>query len=388
MLRHGKRDIRIYRTRACIEPGVVGLLRPALLLPVGLEQRLTPSQLEAVLAHELCHIRRRDNLTAAVQMLVEAVFWFHPLIWWLGHRLIDERERACDEMVVALGHDRETYAAGILAVCEHYAATRLACASGISGSDLKRRIVEIMSYHGMRRLKLVKKLLLSAASIAALALPVLAGLVIEQVADAQQNAPDRTAFTEYLPVYKVPPVYPPEAVERRTEGYVVVEFTVTETGSTANVRVVESSDPIFNASAIESASQYRYTPRVTDGATVEVPGVRTRLLYVLDGLDDGPPPEFIQLKTEPLEYLPIVKVAQVYPPRAAAQGIDGFVIVQYTVTTSGNTKDITVIESSNSLFEPAAVQSVRKYKYQPKLIEGRPVEVQGLTTKIEFALND
>ena len=57
-------------------------------------------QLEAVIAHELCHVRHRDNLIAAIHMFVETVFWFHPLVWWIGKRMVEERERACDEEVL------------------------------------------------------------------------------------------------------------------------------------------------------------------------------------------------------------------------------------------------------------------------------------------------
>lgn len=88
------------------------------------------------------------------------------------------------------------------------------------------------------------------------------------------------------------------------------------------------------------------------------------------------------------EYLPIVKVAPIYPPRAAARGLEGYVIVQYTVTTTGDTKDIVVIESSSSLFDRAAVESAQKYKYKPRVIDGTPVEVAGVTTRIEFVLED
>ncbi len=97
-----------------MEPGVVGLLQPVLLLPAGIVDRLTTPQLEAVLAHELCHVRRRDNLTSAIHMIVEAVFWFHPLVWWIGARMIEERERACDEEVLRLGIESRPYAEAIL----------------------------------------------------------------------------------------------------------------------------------------------------------------------------------------------------------------------------------------------------------------------------------
>src|SRR5207249_5075322 len=126
-------------------PGVVGLFRPILLLPASIEERLTMLQLDAVLAHELCHVRRRDNLTSAIHMIVEAIFWFHPLVWWIGARLVEERERACDEAVLSLGSEPHDYAEAILKVCSQYVESPLACTSGVSGSDLKKRIQAILA---------------------------------------------------------------------------------------------------------------------------------------------------------------------------------------------------------------------------------------------------
>jgi len=88
------------------------------------------------------------------------------------------------------------------------------------------------------------------------------------------------------------------------------------------------------------------------------------------------------------EYLPIVKVAPVYPQRAAARGLEGYVIVSYTVTTTGDTRDVVVVESTSTLFDRAAVESALKYKYKPRVIDGTPVEVVGVTTKIIFELED
>jgi len=88
------------------------------------------------------------------------------------------------------------------------------------------------------------------------------------------------------------------------------------------------------------------------------------------------------------EYLPIVKVAPIYPPRAAQRGLEGYVVVQYTVTTTGDTRDVVVIESSSTLFDRAAIESAQKYKYKPRVIDGTPVEVAGVTTRIIFELED
>jgi len=158
-----------------LEPGVVGWWRPVLLMPADIGQHLTSRQLEAVLAHELCHIRRRDNLTAALQMVVESLFWFHPLVWWIGARLIIERERACDETVLSGFGDGQDYAEEILAVCRRYVETPLACVSGVSGADLRKRLDAIIRNRVGARLNGAKKALLGAVLTLVVALPVLAG---------------------------------------------------------------------------------------------------------------------------------------------------------------------------------------------------------------------
>ena len=169
--------IRVVSTAARLEPGVFGILRPVLLLPEGLADQLTQVQLQAILTHELCHVRRRDNLTAMIHMLVEAIFWFHPLLWWLGARVIDERERACDEEVLQTGSQARAYAESILTVCEFYLGSPLTCISGVTGSNLKKRIEWIMKEQFGVALSARKKLLLAIAGVVALAVPLVAGVL-------------------------------------------------------------------------------------------------------------------------------------------------------------------------------------------------------------------
>jgi uncharacterized protein (TIGR03435 family) len=110
-------------------------------------------------------------------MLVEAIFWFHPMVWWLGARLLEERERACDEEVLASGSERQVYAESILKICEFGVGSPLNCVSGVTGADLKKRIARIMSHSVARKLDPSRKLLLSAAGLAAVAVPVVFGLL-------------------------------------------------------------------------------------------------------------------------------------------------------------------------------------------------------------------
>ena len=172
-----RRPIDMLLSRTSLEPGIFGIVRPVLFWPEGISQHLDDAHLEAVFAHEIWHVRRRDNLFAALHMLVEAIFWFYPLVWWLGSRLIDERERACDEEVVALGKDRQIYAESILKVCEFCLGSPLPCVSGVTGADLKRRMVHIMNDRISLKLDFARKALLTVAASLALAVPITFGLL-------------------------------------------------------------------------------------------------------------------------------------------------------------------------------------------------------------------
>ncbi len=167
-------EVRV--SRGLLEPGLVGIFRPVLLLPEGIAARLTAAELDAIIAHESCHLARRDNLTAALHMLVEALFWFWPPVWWLGARLVAERERACDETVLAGGSEPSVYAEGILKVCRFYVASPLAAMAGATSGALLLRVEAIMAGHGTRRLGLAQKTLLAACAVTALALPIAAGM--------------------------------------------------------------------------------------------------------------------------------------------------------------------------------------------------------------------
>jgi len=167
----------VISSSAELEPGVFGIFRPVLWLPAGIGDRLDDAELEAILAHELCHIRRRDNLTAALHMAVEAIFWFHPLVWWLGARLTEERERACDEEVVRMGGEPQIYAESILKVCEFYLASPVACAAGVTGGELKKRIEGIMTNRFIRELGFGKRVLLTLLAAAAVGAPMVVGVI-------------------------------------------------------------------------------------------------------------------------------------------------------------------------------------------------------------------
>lgn len=205
--------IRTLCSPTLLKPGVFGVFRPVLLLPNGIFERLTPAQLGAVVEHELCHVRHRDNLITAIHMVVETVFWFHPLVWWIGKRMVEERERGCDEEVVSRSGEARVYAEAILNVCKLYVEWPLECVAGVTGSDLKKRIEGIMRGRIAVRLSFGKKVALAGVGMAALAGPMIVGVMHGQSA------------TESSPKFEVASVRPSgpgdgglKGVERRGGG--------------------------------------------------------------------------------------------------------------------------------------------------------------------------
>src|SRR6185295_17033775 len=119
---------------------------------------------------------------SAIHMVVEAAFWFHPLVWWIGARLIDERERACDEHVLRVCGAPQIYAESILNVCKLYVESPLACVSGVGGADLRKRVSAILVNRVGLQLSLARKVTLAIAAMLAIALPLGAGMLAQSAA--------------------------------------------------------------------------------------------------------------------------------------------------------------------------------------------------------------
>lgn len=179
-------------------PALVGIWRPAILMPRGIIEHLSPGELRAILAHELCHLHRRDNLLALSHMLVQAMFWFHPLVWWIGRRLVTEREQACDEGVLETGNPPATYADGILKVCRFHLQPPLVGMAGASGGNLQARVHSILADRDTVASDGARILLLSMLAAATILLPLLAG--------APGVTPVNRLAREFASVFQAPPL--------------------------------------------------------------------------------------------------------------------------------------------------------------------------------------
>ena len=129
-------------TRATV-PFVVGWLKPVILLPAGLLTGLSPVELEAILAHELAHVRRHDFLVNLVQMVIETLFFYHPAVWWASGQVRQEREHCCDQIAASLAGGRLVVARALLALEERRCAS-VAFGVAASGGSLSQRIRRLL----------------------------------------------------------------------------------------------------------------------------------------------------------------------------------------------------------------------------------------------------
>lgn len=155
-----RRKVGLWRAPRVAEPGVWRVWHPVIVLPEGMAERLNDAELEAVLLHELLHIRHWDNLLATAQIWVCCLCWFHPLVWWLDRRLLAEREWVCDEAVLRWQGAPQVYAASLWKVAQFGLGWPLPGVSRASGSNLKRRIEAMLQNEFPTRLAWPQRLLI------------------------------------------------------------------------------------------------------------------------------------------------------------------------------------------------------------------------------------
>lgn len=136
--------IRLFESAKAVVPMTIGWIKPIILLPAGIMSGLTVSQLEAVLAHELAHIKRYDYLINIFQSFVEILFFYHPATWFISAQVRDERENCCDDYAVNICGDRLALAKALTQVATFQQQPRLAMAFGAKRQTFMDRIKRIV----------------------------------------------------------------------------------------------------------------------------------------------------------------------------------------------------------------------------------------------------
>jgi uncharacterized protein (TIGR03435 family) len=135
--------VNVVDTSLVDTPTVIGWLKPVILLPVAALAGLTPSQIEAILAHELAHIRRHDFLVNLLQTFAETILFYHPAVWWISARIRTEREHCCDEVALSVCGDAVAYAEALVEL-ESWRTVRSPLAVAATGGALMARIRRLL----------------------------------------------------------------------------------------------------------------------------------------------------------------------------------------------------------------------------------------------------
>lgn len=232
------------------EPMVVGIFRPVVLLPVGYAEELDAAELQSVFAHELEHVRRRDNFTAAIHELACAFFWFDPLHWIARQRLLDLRERACDERVLDLGCEPDPYLSALVKSC--HAAIDSPAVACMSGFHVRERIDSIMSYASDRTQFLPESFVRVAAVVVAVIAVSLFGVTASAPSLAAASMPEKAPSTQYQ--------FDAVVVPTGTTGQFVIDVTIFAPGG----------DRVLSSKITAAAGKPVRFSTIHDGKTFQV----------------------------------------------------------------------------------------------------------------------
>ncbi|MES2902139.1 MAG: M56 family metallopeptidase [Pseudomonadota bacterium] len=253
------RKVRLCLVDDLASPLTAGWLRPVVLLPASLVSGMPPDLLEALLAHELAHIRRFDYLVNLGQNVIETLLFFHPAVWWISGRIRVEREQIADDLAAHHLNAPRTLALALSELEKHqFGGHHLAMAA--SGGELSARIRRLMrpapAHPGWG----------AAAPLAGLALACAA-----LVAHAQPSAPP-TVTTKALAIFKscAKPQYPLASLRASHTGAVHLRFLVGTDGTVKDSEIARSSGhEALDRSAREAIALCRFTPAMADGKPVQ-----------------------------------------------------------------------------------------------------------------------
>jgi len=289
---------RICVSRNTETPLVAGLLRPFILLPPKIVESLPASTMQLVIAHELRHAKRHDNLANLCAGLLLSLFWFNPLAWAAYRAFRSDQELSCDASVLAglRSADRARYGHALLNLSGPRNLAAFATPWGQT-QTIQRRIAMLGKHRQSSFRRAAGTLLVVLAT--GLAVTVSAGTAGSNVSAtsysnsgpesmvevlavavsggaAGSNSRSGRALTDPEPIVRIQPAYPGPAAEEEIEGHVKVEFTITEDGATEDIVFLEvEPEGVFEQSAIDAVSQWHFRPATEDGTPVPVRVIQT-----------------------------------------------------------------------------------------------------------------
>ncbi|HEY7389998.1 MAG TPA: M56 family metallopeptidase [Bryobacteraceae bacterium] len=249
---------KLLLSEAITSPVTFGVLRPVVLLPARFPE-FDPVTREAILCHELLHVRRRDWLYTLAEEMVRVVFWFHPAIWWLLGEIAVAREEEVDRLAVAETRTRDAYVDALLAIAGAGTQPDLAPAPlFLRKRHLKRRVVSILKEVRMSKTRLVSSIAAALGILAAACWIAAATFPLSAAPDAVTDSPGVQVDTGGAPLmHRAPVLYPESARKQGVSGTVTVQAAVDASGDVTDVQVLSGPEELRKA-ALQSVLQWHF----------------------------------------------------------------------------------------------------------------------------------
>jgi TonB family protein len=376
-------------------PATFGIFNPVVVLPAAFAS-LDRSTQQAIVCHELIHVKRRDAAVAIAEEVVAALLWFHPWVWLIRLRLRIEREHVIDKLVIDHLGNRSGYVRCLVLMSGHDLAPHLS-AGMLDARALRTRIDAILREEPMSRRHVATvvggliAVLTGAVWLATWAVPLQAQDVPQASATGGASAPRKLISIPYAE-------YPRDAVEKRVSGVVAVDIVVNQSGDVSTGAIV-SGPTELRAEAFKAALGLKFD------AGSEMTPMRALIEYRLTSDSWGVrvtavDPETVSqsrpqvASTSPLSGLrvgngirapkKIKDVPPEYPDKAQEMGVRGVVILEARIDENGNVSDTRILRSV-PLLDQAAVDAVKQWQYTPTLLNGVAVPVV-MTVTVNFSM--
>lgn len=370
-----RRPVRLLGSLGIDTPMLVGWLRPTILLPISMLSGFTPQQIELIIAHELGHVRRWDYLANLLQVVIETILFYHPIVHWISRDVREARESCCDDLVLALAEGSPVVYASALADLEELRldTTVAAPALAASGGVLLTRIRRIVGAQAVMHDTLPRTggwpvaLVLAASLLAVLrlhGLPSLATTLLRVPVASTAAITGNTALLNSAPA--AAPVAPASVESAPARASATVESTAIVVQSPPRPRIGVASVAFAPPRVTNIRERLSPMPSVPEPVAAAEPSNANVAVPA------------VVATAEPVKHaavaMPIAlqRVQPDYPVREKIRGVTGKVELQFGLAADGSVSDVSVLESTpEHVFDRTAIAALKQWRFATPVDTGQ-----------------
>jgi len=386
------RAVRLRSSAEIAVPFTRGGVHPAVFLPAE-AGRWSCKHLEWVLAHELAHVRRNDYLTQMSAQLACALFWFHPLVWLAAFAMRKERERACDDIVLSLGHPAADYAEFLLVLSRSLRCTNGAWTASVAmaqSSQLEVRMKALLDPRLNHKPLAASRAALFTALAALLLLPVAAMRVAAKSTSGTISGTVRDPSGAVIPNARVTLISRDQKI--KIEGRSGADGAFTFTAIPPGGYRLEITSPGFALTRTSADLDLAPSGNLRQSITMDLGEVLQEV--IVHGHKPAENPQAPRPAPRRIRVGGMVQAAKLvsqvkpeYPEALQKKGVEGTVILHAVIGTSGQILSLAPVNDADPVLTKASMDAVRQWRYSPTLLNGDPVEVV-TTISVDFRLDE